>query len=142
MRRVHLGAGMGDSDIAARVTLLGEFSGEKFIEFGAEDTVGDKLALFADLGGHLEERNATGGDDDELALKMRISQSQVTRNRWLDKLHSTTAISRSSLYIMDFFFPSHAIRLYLFSESLLFFLSSRCFSINDECCYLTTFGTS
>lgn len=46
---------MGNPDITARVTLLGEFTGEKFVKFGAENTVCDKLALFADLSGHREE---------------------------------------------------------------------------------------
>lgn len=45
---------MGHTDIATRVTLLGEFAGEKVIQFGAEDTVSDKLALLADLAGHFE----------------------------------------------------------------------------------------
>lgn len=51
-RERYLSAGVGDTDVAARVTFLGEFAGEKFVELGAENTVGDKLALFADLGGH------------------------------------------------------------------------------------------
>lgn len=51
----YLSACMSDTDIAARVTFLGEFTGKEFIEFGAEDTVCDKLALFADLSGHPEE---------------------------------------------------------------------------------------
>lgn len=46
---------MGYANITARVTFLGEFTGEKFVEFGAKNTVGDKLALFADLSGHLKE---------------------------------------------------------------------------------------
>jgi hypothetical protein len=50
----YLCAGMSYTDITARVTFFGEFASEEFVEFGAEDTVCDKLALFADLGGHLE----------------------------------------------------------------------------------------
>jgi hypothetical protein len=46
---------MSDTDIAARVTFLGEFTGKEFVEFGTENTVGNKLALFADLSGHVEE---------------------------------------------------------------------------------------
>ena len=50
----HLGTSMSHTDITARVTFLGEFTGEKFIEFGAENTVSDKLSLLADLGRHLD----------------------------------------------------------------------------------------
>ena len=41
-----------NADVAARVALLCQLAGEKFIELGAEYTISDKLALFADLGGH------------------------------------------------------------------------------------------
>lgn len=45
----YLGACVRDTDIAARVAFLGKFTGKEFVEFGAEDTVCDKLALFTDL---------------------------------------------------------------------------------------------
>ena len=45
---------MGDANVTARVTFLGKFTGEEFVEFSAENTVGDELASFADLGRHLE----------------------------------------------------------------------------------------
>jgi hypothetical protein len=51
----YFGAGVCYTDITSRVTFFGEFTSEEFIEFGAEDTVCDELALFADLGGHLED---------------------------------------------------------------------------------------
>ena len=51
----YLGACGGDADITARVTFLGEFTGKELIEFSAEDTIRDKLALFTDLTGHFEE---------------------------------------------------------------------------------------
>lgn len=44
---------MRDADITARVTLLGELTGEELVELGAEDTVGHELAFLADLSGHL-----------------------------------------------------------------------------------------
>ena len=50
----HLCAGMGNTDVTARVTLLSEFTGEEFVKLGAEDAVRDKLALFANLTRHLE----------------------------------------------------------------------------------------
>ena len=50
---MYLRASMGYTNVTARVALFCEFAGEEFVEFGAEDTVCDKLALFADLGGHL-----------------------------------------------------------------------------------------
>lgn len=50
----HLGAGVGDTDVAAGVTFLGELAGEEVVQLGAEDTVSDELALLADLAGHLE----------------------------------------------------------------------------------------
>jgi hypothetical protein len=43
---------VGDTDIATRVTLLGELTSEKLVQFCTEDTVCDELALFADLAGH------------------------------------------------------------------------------------------
>jgi hypothetical protein len=43
---------VGNADVAARVTLLGELAGEELVEFSVEDTVGHELALLADLGGH------------------------------------------------------------------------------------------
>jgi hypothetical protein len=43
---------VGYTDIATRVTLLSEFAGEKFIEFGTENTIRHELSLFTDLGGH------------------------------------------------------------------------------------------
>ena len=48
------GTGMGDTDVATRVTLLRELTGEEVVQLGAEDTVSDELALLADLGGHLD----------------------------------------------------------------------------------------
>ena len=48
----HFSSGVGDTDIAARVTLFGQFTGEEFIEFSAENTIRDKLSFFADLSGH------------------------------------------------------------------------------------------
>jgi hypothetical protein len=45
---------MSYTDITTGVTFLGEFASEEFIKFSAEDTICDKLALFADLGGHFE----------------------------------------------------------------------------------------
>ena len=60
-RKTHLSAGVGDSDIAARVTLLGQLAGEEIVELCAEDTVGDELALLADLGGHFCLRRSLGG---------------------------------------------------------------------------------
>ena len=52
--KAHLSAGVGNTDVAARVTLLREFAGEEIVQLGAEDTVGDKLALLADLACHFE----------------------------------------------------------------------------------------
>jgi hypothetical protein len=48
----YLGARMCHPDIAARVTFLGKLTGKEFVQFGAKDTIGDKLALFADLSRH------------------------------------------------------------------------------------------
>ena len=45
---------MGHTDIATRVALLRELTGEEVVQLGAEDTVSDELALLADLGGHLD----------------------------------------------------------------------------------------
>ena len=48
----YLSAGMSYTDIATRVTLLSEFAGEKFIEFGAENAISYELSLFTNLRGH------------------------------------------------------------------------------------------
>ena len=48
----YLSASVGYTDIATRVTLLSEFAGEEFIEFGTENTISYELSLFTDLGGH------------------------------------------------------------------------------------------
>jgi hypothetical protein len=53
----YLCASVCYTDITPRVTFFGKFAGKEFAEFGAEDTVCDKFALFADLGGHLESYN-------------------------------------------------------------------------------------
>ena len=50
----HLSARVGNADIAARVALLGELTGEEIVQLGAENTVSNKLALLRDLAGHLE----------------------------------------------------------------------------------------
>jgi hypothetical protein len=61
MKRRYLSARVGDTDIAARVTFFSELTGEKFIELGAEDTIGDEFSLFADLGGHCGLRSVREG---------------------------------------------------------------------------------
>ena len=48
----YLSASVGYTDIATRVTLLSEFAGEEFIEFGTENTISYELSLLTDLGGH------------------------------------------------------------------------------------------
>jgi hypothetical protein len=52
---MYLSASVGHSDIATRVTFLGQFAGEELVEFSTEDTIGDKLSLLANLAGHFEE---------------------------------------------------------------------------------------
>ena len=52
--RTHFGTSVCHTDIATRVTLLRELTGEEVVQLGAEDTVSDELALLADLGGHLD----------------------------------------------------------------------------------------
>ena len=50
----YFGAGVRDTDIAARVTLLGKLASEEVVELGLEDTVGYELALLANLARHLD----------------------------------------------------------------------------------------
>jgi hypothetical protein len=59
----YLGAGVCYTDITSRVTLLGEFASEEFIEFSAEYTVSYELALFADLSGHIEDGSMSAKTD-------------------------------------------------------------------------------
>ena len=49
----YLGTRMCDTDVASRVAFLGKLTGEKFVQFSAEDTIRDKLSLLADLSGHI-----------------------------------------------------------------------------------------
>ena len=53
--RTHFGTGVCHTDIATRVTLLRELTGEEVVEFGTEDTVSNKLSLFGDLARHFDE---------------------------------------------------------------------------------------
>jgi hypothetical protein len=53
--RTDLCACVRDTDIAARVTFLRELAGEEVVQLGAEDTIGNELALFANLSGHTGE---------------------------------------------------------------------------------------
>lgn len=46
---------MSYTDIAAGVTFFSKFASEELVKFSTEDTVCDKLSLFADLSGHLED---------------------------------------------------------------------------------------
>jgi hypothetical protein len=59
---------MCDTDVATRVALLGKLTGEKFVQFGAEDTIRDKLSLFADLSGHRLRSSEETVYADRLAL--------------------------------------------------------------------------
>jgi hypothetical protein len=43
---------MGDSNITSRVALLSKLAGKEFIQFSTEDTIGNELAFFTDLGSH------------------------------------------------------------------------------------------
>jgi hypothetical protein len=59
----HLSTGVGDADVAARVTLLGKFAGEELVEFSTEYTIGDELSLLADLAGHFVGLRIQGQHD-------------------------------------------------------------------------------
>ena len=43
---------MSNANVATRVTLLSQFPGEEFVEFGTEYTVSDELAFLANLSAH------------------------------------------------------------------------------------------
>ena len=60
-REPYLCASVSHTDIAARVTLLGQFASEELVELGAEDTVSDELSLLADLSGHFGVVGRAGG---------------------------------------------------------------------------------
>ena len=53
VQSTYLGTRMCDTDVASRVAFLGKLTGEKFVQFSAEDTIRDKLSLLADLSGHI-----------------------------------------------------------------------------------------
>ena len=82
--KTNLSAGVGDTDVAARVTLLGELAGEEVVQLGAEDTVSDELALLADLAGHLE----SGDRARETKKSVRARVSSVSRP--VHPSHTTT----------------------------------------------------
>ena len=65
----YLSAGVSNTDIATRVSLLSQFAGEEFVEFGTEDTVGDELSLFGDLAGH--------DDEEGLLVAVRVDVQTV-----------------------------------------------------------------
>jgi hypothetical protein len=44
---------MSDADVATRVAFLRKLASEKFVQLGTENTIGDELALLANLSGHL-----------------------------------------------------------------------------------------
>ena len=50
--QAHLSTSVCHTDITARVTLLGKLTSQEIVEFGPEDTVGDELALLANVAGH------------------------------------------------------------------------------------------
>ena len=56
---------MGDTDIATRVTLLGQLASKEIIQLCAEDTIGDELALLTDLGGHFVLRSSLGRNESQ-----------------------------------------------------------------------------
>jgi len=47
----NLGALGSNADFNASIALLGELTGEELVQLGVEDTIGNKLALLADLSG-------------------------------------------------------------------------------------------
>ena len=93
----YLCAGVGDTDITARVTLLGELAGEELVEFSAEDTVGDELSLLADLSRHFGggwRRWRTGSSlpiiDDHVASHL-YSSSASCRDHVKDAFYKSLA---------------------------------------------------
>ena len=64
----HLSTSVGNTDIATRVALLRKLAGEEIIEFGAEDTVSDELALLADLARHFSGRLPASRGNGQLAV--------------------------------------------------------------------------
>ena len=51
---IDLSACVSDSNVAAGILLLGEFTGKEFIEFSAEYTICNEFSLLADLSCHCE----------------------------------------------------------------------------------------
>ena len=62
----YFGAGVRDTDIAARVTLLGKLASEEVVELGLEDTVGDELSLLADLARHFWDAARSNAENEHL----------------------------------------------------------------------------
>ena len=71
---------MCDTDVATRVAFLGKLTGEKFVQFGAEDTIRNKLSLLADLSRHLRSWEELCMYTDELALYHLDVRSGIQHN--------------------------------------------------------------
>jgi hypothetical protein len=77
---------MSNAYITARVAFLRELAGEKLVELSVENTVGNKLALLANLAGHFvgdfranEGRKVTEGSQPIEAQSMRDGKLESSR---------------------------------------------------------------
>ena len=77
--RMYLSAGVCHTDITARVTLLGKLASQEVVELGLEDTVGDELALFADLARHFGLQTKTSRDEHSVIQSDRQASSPPER---------------------------------------------------------------
>ena len=75
--RTHFGTGVCHTDIATRVALLRKLAGEEIVEFGAEDTVSDELALLADLARHFSGRLPASRGKCQLAVHTHRASSKM-----------------------------------------------------------------
>lgn len=155
----NLSAGMGDTDITARIALLCELAGEELVEFSAENTVSDKLSLFADSGGHFDAISLDAERDQYDCATIRVlglpcSRLQVRRSHLneISSLVLTVQLPRfspectwqSPISSSDFgslsFLPPTSFSSHPLGKSLIA-CDVPSLYIHDECCF-QPIGTS
>lgn len=96
----YLSPCMRHTDVAAGVTFLRKFTSEEFIKFSAEYAICNELALFADLGGHIEELGVT---KQVLAAsnKSNFIQAHATQSNVRSRCKRATSLQLQHLFRTD-----------------------------------------
>ena len=73
--RMYLSASVCHTDITARVTLLRKLASQEVVKLGLEDTIGDELALFANLARHFGLETETSTYEHSVIQIDRVASS-------------------------------------------------------------------